>query len=94
MNEGSATGTHTKGAAPKASKKPRGRVTIICERCKGCAYCVEFCPLNVLVMSSKFNAKGYHYPEVANGEKCSGCDLCGMFCPDFAIHGARPPAEE
>ena len=71
------------------SKTPRGRVTVKPEHCKGCGYCVEFCPLGVLVMSSRFNSKGYHYPEVANASKCSGCDLCGLYCPDFAIHGVR-----
>ncbi len=76
-------------AAGKARNKPRGRVRIIKERCKGCVYCIEFCPLGVLVISDKFNAKGYHYPEVADETKCSGCDLCGMYCPDFAICGAR-----
>jgi 2-oxoglutarate ferredoxin oxidoreductase subunit delta len=45
----------------------------------------------VLVMSQKFNAKGYHYPEVADLDKCSGCDLCGMYCPDFAVTGKRVP---
>lgn len=84
-----ANGEKTDGAVGK----PRGRVTVDPERCKGCGYCVEFCPLGVLVMSSKFNAKGYHYPEVANPAQCSGCDLCGMYCPDFAVYGARVSKE-
>lgn len=94
MGTKSATDANMKGQAPKARRKTRGEVTIIVERCKGCGYCVEFCPLNVLAMSPKFNAKGYHYPEVVAGDKCSGCDLCGMYCPDFAIYGARIAAEE
>ena len=73
----------------KSGGGPRGRVAINQERCKGCGYCVEFCPLGVLVMSARFNAKGYHYPEVAEEGKCGGCDLCGMYCPDFAICGTR-----
>ena len=91
MDKGPATRTDVSKKTPKASKGARGRVTVIIERCKGCEYCAEFCPLGVLVMSSKFNAKGYHYPEVAHPEKCSGCDLCGMYCPDFAICGSRVP---
>lgn len=73
------------------SKKARipGVISIDKERCKGCGFCVAFCPLGVLRMSAEFNAKGYHYPEVAHAEKCTGCGLCGMYCPDFAIHGAR-----
>jgi len=84
--------TARKGQQKSAErKKARGLVTIDKERCKGCAYCVEFCPVGILVMSKKFNAKGYHYPEVTNLEKCTGCDLCGMYCPDFAICGSRVP---
>jgi 2-oxoglutarate ferredoxin oxidoreductase subunit delta len=67
----------------------KGKVTINVERCKGCAFCVEFCPTKALALSSDFNAKGYHPPEVISPEKCSGCDLCGMYCPDFAIFGRR-----
>ena len=43
---------------------PHGIVHIIEERCKGCGYCVEFCPQDVLVMSERTNAKGYHPPEL------------------------------
>jgi 2-oxoglutarate ferredoxin oxidoreductase subunit delta len=65
-------------------------VTLInIERCKGCSFCVEFCPSHNLSLSKKFNAKGYHYPEVHEQGLCKGCDLCGMLCPDFAIHGTR-----
>ena len=67
----------------------KGFVAITVERCKGCAFCVEFCPTHVLALSSAFNSKGYHPPHVVAADKCSGCDLCGMYCPDFAIFGAR-----
>ena len=68
----------------------KGTVKIVVERCKGCGFCVEFCPTHVLALSSAFNSKGYHPPHVVAAEKCSGCDLCGMYCPDFAIRfGAR-----
>jgi 2-oxoglutarate ferredoxin oxidoreductase subunit delta len=67
----------------------KGAVAIEVERCKGCAFCVEFCPTKVLALSSAFNSKGYHPPHVVAPEKCSGCDLCGMYCPDFAIYGFR-----
>src|SRR5690349_4124552 len=67
----------------------KGSVAITVERCKGCGFCVEFCPTHVLSLSSAYNSKGYHPPHVVAAEKCSGCDLCGMYCPDFAIFGAR-----
>ncbi|HNQ23920.1 MAG TPA: 4Fe-4S dicluster domain-containing protein [Phycisphaerae bacterium] len=84
-----ATGRVNEAGPSKPADKPRGQVIIKPEQCKGCGYCVAFCPLGVLAMSGKFNPKGYHYPEVAEPGKCSGCDLCGMYCPDFAICGRR-----
>lgn len=69
----------------------RGSVAVRMERCKGCAFCVEFCPPRVLALSASFNAKGYHVPELIDPAKCTGCDLCGMYCPDFAIRGYRFP---
>jgi 2-oxoglutarate ferredoxin oxidoreductase subunit delta len=66
-----------------------GSVVVVTERCKGCGFCVEFCPTHVLALSSAFNAKGYHPPHLLNADKCSGCNLCGMYCPDFAIYGYR-----
>jgi 2-oxoglutarate ferredoxin oxidoreductase subunit delta len=80
-------------ATPQESpvKEPRrpGLTVINQERCKGCGFCVEFCPSHNLTMSKKFNPKGYHYPEVGDQNQCKGCDLCGMLCPDFAIYGTR-----
>ena len=78
----------------KPRPKVRGRVTVIRERCKGCGYCVEFCPTGTLAMSPEFNVKGYHFPAQADGRDCTGCDLCGMFCPDYAIHGTRISAPQ
>ncbi len=68
---------------------PKGSVVIIAERCKGCGFCVEFCPTKVLELSTAFNSKGYHPPHVVAPDKCTGCDLCGMYCPDFAIYGVK-----
>ncbi len=65
----------------------RGRVSIQSERCKGCGFCVEYCPTQVLALSSKFNSKGYHYPEVVN-DRCIDCRLCVTICPEYAIFAA------
>ena len=64
---------------------PHGRVVIIADRCKGCGFCVEYCPKDVLVMSVRFNRKGYHPPEVVKHGERVNCNLCEMICPDFAI---------
>ena len=79
--------TDTAGA--KKPKKVMGQVYVDRERCKGCGFCVEFCPTDVLALSAGFNGKGYHPPEAIRPDACSGCDLCGMYCPDFAIYGYR-----
>ncbi|MCK5560118.1 MAG: 4Fe-4S binding protein [Thermoplasmata archaeon] len=67
-------------------KTTKGEIHIIEDRCKGCNFCIEFCPNEVLVESSKFNIKGYHPPEPNDEDKCIGCKLCEYICPDFAIY--------
>lgn len=74
-------------------KVPRGEVRIIVDRCKGCGFCVEYCPKEVLVISEEFNAKGYHPPKVVKQGECVNCNLCEMICPDFAIFSV-PVTEE
>ncbi len=67
---------------------PVGRLNIIADRCKGCGFCIEFCPNRVLVESKSFNVKGYHPPEpLPNRElECVNCNLCQVICPEFAIY--------
>ena len=72
--------------APPA-KKVHGTVHILADRCKGCGFCVEFCPPKILAFSKGINSHGYHPPELTSANGCTGCDLCGLYCPDFAIYG-------
>jgi 2-oxoglutarate ferredoxin oxidoreductase subunit delta len=67
---------------------PSGHVFVIPERCKGCSFCIEFCPRQVLAESNDMNAKGYHYPVVATGKEdaCIHCGFCKLVCPEFAIY--------
>jgi 2-oxoglutarate ferredoxin oxidoreductase subunit delta len=67
---------------------PVGQVFLIPERCKGCSFCIEFCPEQVLVESPAMNAKGYHYPMVAEGKEgaCVNCAFCKLVCPEFAVY--------
>ncbi len=84
----------SKKKPPVKVKKFRGEVFIEWEMCKGCGFCVEFCPMEVLVLSKDFNAKGYHPPMIQNGDRCTGCNLCGSFCPDFSIFARRVEADD
>jgi 2-oxoglutarate ferredoxin oxidoreductase subunit delta len=53
--------------------------------CKGCNYCVDQCPANVLGVSVELSQKGYLIAKAENPENCTECKLCERICPDFAI---------
>jgi len=75
-------------------KIPKGEIHIIKDRCKGCAFCVEYCPKDVLEISEEFNSKGYHPPYVKNEDECVSCGLCEMICPEFAIWSTEIKTEQ
>lgn len=72
---------------------PRGQVYTIPSRCKGCNFCIEFCPKEVLEFSEGINNKGYHYPVVAKGkeDQCIHCRFCDLICPELAIFTRELP---
>jgi 2-oxoglutarate ferredoxin oxidoreductase subunit delta len=67
----------------------RGVVHILEDRCKGCGYCIEYCPRDVLEFSTKFNQKGYHPPAVKISDGCVNCHYCEIICPEFAIYSVE-----
>lgn len=66
-------------------KVPRAEIHIVKDRCKGCGFCIEFCPREVLETSEEFNARGVHPPKVKDEARCTLCHFCAAICPDFAI---------
>ncbi len=75
-------------------KPKRGIIHIIIDRCKGCGFCVEYCPNDVLELSDEFNIKGYHPPFVKNEDDCIYCQLCETICPEFSIFVTIKEKEE
>jgi len=59
--------------------------TIIKEFCKGCGFCIAYCPKKVYDLSEEMNKKGYRLPRPVRVEDCIECGLCDLYCPDFAI---------
>ena len=66
-------------------KLPKAEIRIIKNQCKGCDFCIQFCPKNVLEESEEINERGVHPPRVVDESKCILCSFCTAICPDFAI---------
>ena len=75
------------GKPLNANEKAIAPVTIHIDktRCKSCRYCVEFCPRQVLTISSEIGPKGYNPAIVSDLSKCRACGFCEVICPEFAI---------
>ncbi|MCD6407293.1 4Fe-4S binding protein [Candidatus Aerophobetes bacterium] len=63
----------------------RGTIKIDRKRCKGCGFCVKFCPKNLIFLDTNFNTKGYHPAVFKENSSCTGCGICALVCPDTAI---------
>ncbi len=61
------------------------KLVLLESRCKGCGYCIEFCPNKVLIRSNKISETGVEVPEIKFPERCTACGFCTMICPDFAL---------
>jgi 2-oxoglutarate ferredoxin oxidoreductase subunit delta len=66
-------------------QKAEVEIHLIKDECKGCGYCIEYCPRKVLEESDEINARGVHPPKIVDGDKCMNCGFCTAVCPDFAI---------
>ncbi len=63
------------------------RITFDVERCKGCGYCVDICPSELIKINSTYNCKGYPvaFYKKKTDKSCTGCKLCAEVCPDVVI---------
>jgi 2-oxoglutarate ferredoxin oxidoreductase subunit delta len=64
----------------KIVEKPKPRVKINTDWCKGCGLCVAVCPKQILRLGG-FDQKA----EVTDESLCINCKMCELHCPDFAI---------
>ena len=74
---------------PEKAATP-GEVHIDKDRCKGCGYCVKYCPRNVLKMTRELSPKGYFLAAVDDETRCLACGYCEAICPEFAVKVATP----
>ena len=63
-------------------------ITINPLMCKGCGYCIKFCPKHILEMGKERSEKGHFYPVQTNAAACNGCAICALMCPEAAIEVA------
>ncbi len=66
-------------------ERPKAEIHIIKNQCKGCGFCIQFCPKDVLEESEEINERGVHPPKVVDESRCVLCGFCTSVCPDFAI---------
>jgi 2-oxoglutarate ferredoxin oxidoreductase subunit delta len=75
-------------------KVPCAEIRIIKERCRGCGFCIDFCPKDVLEASKEFNQKDVYPPKVIDETKCILCNFCQTICPDIAIFTIKKELQE
>jgi 2-oxoglutarate ferredoxin oxidoreductase subunit delta len=75
-------------------KLPKAEIHIIKDQCKGCGFCIQFCPKKVLEESEEINAGGVHPPKIVDEDKCIICGFCTAVCPDFSIFVLEKPCKE
>lgn len=63
------------------------KVIFLQERCKGCSFCVEFCPKKIIKMSEELNIQGYNFAMIPESDmdKCTACSICALMCPEVLI---------
>jgi 2-oxoglutarate ferredoxin oxidoreductase subunit delta len=76
------------------TEQEKWQLKIITDRCKGCLFCIRYCPKLILESSSEINAKGYHPPKLKDDvtmDDCAKCGFCELICPEFSIYLEKVP---
>ena len=75
-------------------KHPKAEIHLLKDQCKGCGYCIEYCPKKVFEESDEINARGVHPPRIVDENRCIVCGFCNTVCPDFAVYVVEKQPEE
>jgi len=78
----------------KKMKQPQASIHLLTDQCKGCGFCIQYCPKKVLEESQEINARGVHPPKIVDESKCVLCCFCTAVCPDFAIFVVEKSGQE
>lgn len=72
---------------PAAAARSGGAFLVEIEEkfCKGCGFCVKYCPKGVLALRKERSRKGYFPAECVSPGNCIGCLSCAAVCPEAAI---------
>ena len=76
------------------AKRPQVEIHIIKDQCKGCGFCIQFCPRDALEKSEEINRKGIRPPKIKDETRCVACSFCTSICPDLAIFVVEKPCKE
>lgn len=63
------------------------KIKIDKDKCKGCEFCVIYCPKGLIGISQGLNKRGAHPAVFKKGKqsKCSACAICARVCPEVCI---------
>ena len=62
-----------------------GKIKINKNKCKGCEYCIIYCPKKCIELSHAINVRGVRYAVFVDPIECTGCGICARVCPDVCI---------